>query len=152
MTQRTKLEIPINKPVEVKLLYDEPITGSSQYGPYFMYAVTVEGSEYSFFSPEEVHEKIKSLRRGDSFIITKLAAQRGNKVITTYDVKLSIQEESQEINESIQENDDSKDSFYGMMLQSYKDAIEISRELNGMADPEKIAVTLFIARSKVNNY
>jgi len=43
MTQRTKLELPINRPVEIELLYDEPVTGKSQYGQYYMYAVNSQG-------------------------------------------------------------------------------------------------------------
>jgi hypothetical protein len=38
------------------------------------------------------------------------------------------------------------------MMSSYRDALEISKELNGMADSEKIAITLFIARSKQNSF
>jgi len=34
MTRRTKLELEINKPTSIELLFDEPITGESQYGPY----------------------------------------------------------------------------------------------------------------------
>lgn len=155
MTQRNKLELPINKPVEIELLYDEPVTGKSQYGNYYMYAVASEGAEYSFFAPDEVNSELKSLRKGDKAIITKLAAQRGNKLLTTYEVKSSAAKEKTAVKESTPEIPDEfleRDHFFDIMLQCYRDALEISRELNGMADPEKIAVTLFIARSKNNSY
>lgn len=155
MTTRQKLEIQINRPVEIELLYDEPVSGSSQYGKYYMYAVKYEGIEYSFFAPEEVNNELKSLHKGDKAIITKLASQRGAKLITAYDVKASgaMKTVSQPIPENTQPEDSQEhDHYFDIMLQSYRDALEISRELNGMADPEKIAVTLFIARSKSNGY
>ena len=54
MTQRTKLELPINQATELTLLYDEPISGKSQYGDYFMYAVAVGDEEYNYFASAEV--------------------------------------------------------------------------------------------------
>jgi hypothetical protein len=121
-----------------------------------MYAVVSEGAEYSFFAPDEVNSELKSLRKGDKAIITKLAAQRGNKLLTTYEVKVvsadmkvpTIQSEESDVANEQPEHD----RYFDIMLQCYKEALDISRELNGMADPEKIAVTLFIARSKSNGY
>jgi hypothetical protein len=153
--QRNKLELKTNKPVEIELLYDEPVTGKSQYGNYFMYAVRSEGMEYSLFAPEEVHNELKSLNKGDKAIITKLAAQRGAKIVTAYNVKVAdtVQAASQSIPENVQREDTTEhDHYFNVILQSYRDGLEISRELNGMADVEKIAVTLFIARSKNNGY
>ncbi len=39
--------------------------------------------EYSFFAPAEVNEQIKSLRKGERFEITKLAEQKGMKIVTS---------------------------------------------------------------------
>jgi hypothetical protein len=36
------------------------------------------------------------------------------------------------------------------MVTSYEDAMKIQEKLNGMVDVNRIAITLFIARSKVN--
>jgi hypothetical protein len=158
MTQRTKLDLPINQPTEITLLYSEPITGKSQYGDYFMYAVSKDDAEFSYFAPAEVHSELSKLSKGGKAIITKLAAQRGSKLITTYDVKLVSAEVKQPIEQTTWHNTEEEDiapthdPFFGIMLNSYRDALEISKELNGMADPEKIAVTLFIARSKQNNF
>lgn len=41
-----------------------------------------------------------------------------------------------------------EDNFFEVMLKSYKDALNIQGELNGMIDVNKIAITLFIARVK----
>ena len=155
MTQRAKLELPLNKPVELELLYDEPVSGSSQFGKYSLFAVLSDGVEYSFFAPEEINDQLKSYHKGEKVIVTKLAAQRGTKLVTTYEVKASGVKERvrQPISypESTEESAE-RDRYFEVMLQSYRDGLEISRELNGMADPEKIAVTLFIARSKSNGY
>ena len=155
MTQRTKLELPINQATELTLLYDEPISGKSQYGDYFMYAVAVGDEEYSYFAPAEVHAELNKLGKGDKAIITKIAAQRGNKLVTTYEVKLIGAKVEISATQSVNEQLDApaqNDHFFDIMLHSYRDALEISKELNGLADPEKIAITLFIARSKTNSY
>jgi len=177
MTERAKLELQLNQPTEIELLYDEPVVGSSQYGAYFLYAVSANGSQYSYFPPESVHEKIKDLRRGDKAVITKYAEQKGSKLITKYDVRcLNVQEarmlennfrQQQNFNQPQNGNGNAgqfaldntavieekppqqTDHYYDIMLKSYRDAIAIQHELNGLADPAKIAITLFIARSKM---
>lgn len=159
MTRRTKLELEINKPVEVELLYDEPVSGTSTYGSYNMYAVKDDtGMEWSFFAPEEVHKELSKLSKGDIAVITKIAAQKGSRVITKYDVQLpnkvkktnSSVHIGEVLEQILPENGaDSKDAFYEIMKSSYADALSINTELNGrVVSVEKIAVTLFIARSK----
>ncbi len=87
--ERKKLELEINKPTNIRLLYDEPIVGESTYGKYYLYAVrNGDGSEYSYFAPPEVHDTLKKLKKNAEVEITKIAAQRGKKLITTYDVQV----------------------------------------------------------------
>ncbi|MCB9249387.1 MAG: hypothetical protein H6613_12995 [Ignavibacteriales bacterium] len=160
MTRRTKLELEINKPVTIELLYDEPITGESQYGSYSMYAVSADGMEYSFFAPDEVHTELLKLSKGDVAVITKLASQRGNKVVTKYEVEVpnkvkaksemvSIGEVIDEILPNINAYEVKKDRYYEILRQSYADALQINTELNGIsADTARLCITLFIARSK----
>jgi hypothetical protein len=147
MTQRAKLELPLNRPAEIELLYDEPITGRSQYGDYYMYAVLYEGEEYTFFAPEEVHNQIKNLGKGGRAVITKFAARRGSKMAVSYDVSLPDKPKNEE--EKPQE-ESSPDKLYDLLLKSYEDAISIQKRLNGIIDIEKAAITLFIARSRIN--
>lgn len=158
MVQRQKLELEVNKPIELELLFDDPVSGENQYGPYNLYAVkTSDGSEYAFFPPREVHESLKELKAGDHAIITKIAAQRGNRIISKYDVsidgKSSAKEKpSQKKKETtVKEEKQPSDNYYELMLQSYKDAIRIMNELNNMSDPSRIAITLFIQRTKNGN-
>ena len=37
--ERKKLELELNNPTHLKLLFDDPIVGESQYGKYYLYAV-----------------------------------------------------------------------------------------------------------------
>jgi hypothetical protein len=155
MVQRTKLELEVNKPVEIELLYDEPISGESQYGNYNLYAVKVDESEYAFFPPKEIHDSLKNLKAGDKAVVTKLAAQRGNKIVSAFDVsikgKSTSRVDAQMKEETISKDVIPADNYYELMLQSYKDAIRIMNELNNMSDPSRIAITLFIQRTKNGN-
>jgi len=147
--ERKKLELTLNKPSEIELLYDEPVVGQSKYGDYYLYAVrNGDGTtEYSFFAPDEVHERIKDLKKGAKVVITKLAEQKGNKIITKFDVNV-IAQAPQNAAQSSPAQVGSMDNYYETMLQCCKDAIRIQNELGGMMDAKSIAVTLFIARSK----
>jgi hypothetical protein len=49
---RPKLGLDLNEEASVKLLRDKPATGSSNYGPYFLYPIRHGGVEKSWFAPE----------------------------------------------------------------------------------------------------
>lgn len=155
MVQRTKLELQFDEPVEVELLYDECIEGTSQYGDYYLYAVRVDEQEYSFFATVEVHSELKLLSRGDKAIITKTSAQNGDRISAQYEVEFLNKDGkviSSEANSQPQKKSKKEDSFYSILLNSYTDALKIQSELNGLVDVNKIAITLFIARSRQSNY
>ena len=124
------------------------MVGNSTYGEYFLYAVKQgNNEEYNFFAPEEVHVKLKELHKGDKVQITKIATQSGSKILTDYELKVVYtsngkqKEQTQPVNADI---------YFQAMLSSYQDALKIQEQLNGMVDVNRIAITLFIARSKVN--
>ncbi len=134
--------------MSLELLFDEPMVGQSRYGEYYLYAVkNGTDQEYSFFATAEVNEQIKSLRKGDRFEITKLAEQKGTKIVTSYDVKVQKKNLENPLNEI---NKSSSDNFFDLMLTSCRDAVKIQNELGGLMDAKSLAVTLFIARSKIN--
>ena len=140
----------MNQPCSIELLFDKPTTGTSQFGEYYLYAVhNGDGSsiEYSFFAPPEVHEKLKELKKGSKAVITKTAVQKGSKILTNWDVQ--VQEAKVSIPDTAVSN---KDSYFEAMLSSYEDAMKIQEKLNGMVDVNRIAITLFIARSKVSGF
>ena len=125
------------------------MVGQSRFGEYYLYAVkNGTDQEYSFFAPAEVNEQIKQLHKGDIFEITKLAEQKGTKIITKYDIKIEKKQTLSPVNESPKNGN--TDYFFDLMLNSCRDAVKIQNELGGMMDAKSIAVTLFIARSKLN--
>ena len=148
MADRKKLELQLNQPAALELLFDDPVVGQSQYGDYYLYAVKQgNGQEYSFFAPDEVHDKIKTLKKGSKVTITKLVEQKGTKILTKYDIQIMPISKSELGNGSLVTQ---KDNYFQVMLESYQDSLKIQEQLNGMVDVNKIAICLFIARSKVN--
>lgn len=127
------------------------MVGNSKYGEYYLYAVkNGSNTEYSFFAPAEVNEQIKTLSKGDRFEITKLAEQKGTKILTKFDVKILEQEKA--VPEVINGSTPHGDNYYNIMLNSCRDAIKLQNELGGMFDAKSLAVTIFIARTKINGY
>ena len=96
---------------------------------------------------QKLMNKLKHLRKGERFEITKLAEQKGTKIVTSYDVKVQKKNLESPVNEI---NKNSNDNFYELMLSSCRDAVKIQNELGGLMDAKSLAVTLFIARSKIN--
>ena len=135
----------MNQPTQIELLYDNPVIGTNQYGEYYLYAVrNGDGTtEYSLFATTDVHTVLKDHRKGDVFTITKLAEKDGSKVITKFDIKKIISSNDTVSSQS--------DRYFSAMLSSYQDAMRIQSEMNGLVDVNRIAITLFIARSRVNN-
>lgn len=163
MTQRNKLELQLNKPTQIELLYDEPVTGESNYGKYYLYAVKSGNQEFSYFAPEEVHEELQNFSKGDKVVVTKSAVQNGKKVLTKYSVtmpgvgkldKPNFEQKPIALDSEEKPNPETKqgkvDNYFNIMLQCYSDALEIQNQLGSMIDTSRIAITLFIARSKTN--
>jgi len=152
MSERKKLELQLNQPTRIELLFDEPMVGESKFGAYYLYAVrNGDGAtEYSFFAPDEVHQKLKELRKGSKAVVTKLAEQKGTKILTKYDVQVEETKQPLKLHQPSAIIPQTSDGFYEMMLQSCKDAVRIQTDLGGLMDPKSLAVTLFIARSKVS--
>lgn len=146
MTQRSKLELQINEPKTIELLYDEPVIGESKYGNYYLYAVKSENNEFSFFAPEEVHKSLSelSLQKGDSATIIKKATQNGSRISFSYEVVALKSNSPKEMISS----SNNPDNLFDIMLTCYKDAFRVQTELEEDVDISKIAITLFISRSK----
>lgn len=151
MADRKKLEIQLNQPCSVELLFDQPTIGQSQYGEYYLYAVrNGDGqTEYSYFAPPEVHDKLKDLKKGDRATILKLAEQKGSKIITRYEVSV---EKTKQSSEAIVQTTAS-DNLYQLMRASCLEAVQIQNELGAMPDSTKsIALALYISRTKINSF
>lgn len=151
--ERPKMELEVNKPTRIKLLFNDCVEGSSKFGKYYLYAIqNGDGStEYSLFAADELHKQLKLYKKDDELIVTKLAASRGNKIVVSWDVK-KTNNDSQSMPLKQNNGADSSDEFfYNQMERSFEDAIKLQNRFNGMANVNQIAITLFIQRTKGNH-
>ena len=145
--EREKLELQINSPTKLQLLFNEPLVGESKFGEYYMYAVKNGEVEYSFFAPLKVHEQLKNKSRGTSFEIIKTVQQKGKKLVTDFEVTfISVGKEEKKSEPKLEE-----DGYYEAMLKSYEEAAKIQSKYSAV-NLNQCAVTLFIARTKTNGF
>jgi hypothetical protein len=142
--ERPKMELEVNKPTRIKLLFNDCVEGSSKYGKYYLYAIqNGDGaSEYSLFAADELHKQLKLFKKDDELMVTKLAASRGNKIVVSWDV--------QKLEKPMEDNPPTpnEDVFYTAMEKSFDEALRLQNRFNGMANVNQIAITLFIQRTK----
>ena len=158
--ERRKLELELNKPTHIEMLFNNAKVGESQYGMYYLYAVrNGDGNEYSFFAPEEVHEKLSEFNKGDAVVITKTAVQKGNKVVTSYDVTPDQHQGLTEGGSKVSSNqnpptasEQESSIYFKAMVESFEEAIKIQEKFNGMANVNQIAITIFIQKTKAGGY
>lgn len=162
-TQRSKLELELNTPRRFMLIFDNPLTGQSRHGTYWLYALCDEntGEEFSFFAPnQEVHEQLSKFNAGDTVELLKLATQKGKSVLTEYTVTpanggplKSKLNGNGNAHAAVQHAEPSaSDAFFRILESCYADAIRLQEKFNGMVDVNRLAITLFIARSKTNGH
>jgi len=150
MEQKPKLELPVNVPTQIRLLNDKCIEGSSQYGVYHLYNI-VNGdgtTEYSLFAQDELHKQLKLFKKNDKLLVTKLAASRDGKIVVSWEVKKIAEPVVDKPKDDLISQ---HDYFYNEMEKSFDDALRIQNKFNGMCDVNRIALTLFISRSKLNS-
>lgn len=147
--ERPKLDLQINSPINLQLLYDNPLIGSNKYGEFFCYSVKCEDAkEYSFFVPEKVHQLLKDKTRGTKFQITKTAKQNGKKLVTDFEVKFLDNEKKEEQKPEQKSNGN---GYFELMMQSYEEATKIQNKFSAV-NLNQCAVTLFIAKSRLNGF
>lgn len=156
--QRTKLELEIGEPRVLDLLFDQPLTGENRYGPYYLYAFAdpESGQEYSFFAPDATaHDKLSMFKAGDSVRLLKSARQSGRRVITELSITPAngVAAKAENGNgKAVPASSSKPDSLFEVLEQCYADAIKMQERFNGMVDVNRIAITLFIARSRTNGH
>ncbi|MBX3009768.1 MAG: hypothetical protein KF816_17215 [Melioribacteraceae bacterium] len=142
--ERPKMELEVNKPTRIKLLFNDCVEGSSKYGKYYLYAIqNGDGaSEYSLFAADELHKQLKLFKKDDELMVTKLAVSRGSKIVVSWDV--------QKLEKPMEDNPPTpnEDVFYTAMEKSFDEALRLQNRFNGMANVNQIAITLFIQRTK----
>ena len=155
MTQngKPKVDIGLNQEAKLTLLRDKCYEGTNNFGAYYLYSVEQGGEEKAYFATPDVHQSIleAGLKTGDTFLIRKRAVQNGRKVMAKIEFSVLSKQPPPPPNG----NDNGShvdDSLRVMLLQCVVDAdsiiksagIQISDEL------QKLATTLFIARSRMN--
>src|SRR5512137_141439 len=73
--QKPKTDVASGQSKRLKLLLNQPITGSSSAGKWWLYpVVTEQGIEESFFAPEPLHDILQEhkLKAGDEFILSRV--------------------------------------------------------------------------------
>ncbi len=147
--ERAKLDLQINSPINLQLLYDNPLIGSNKWGEFYCYSVKDENDkEYSFFVSDKVHQVLKEKNRGTRFQITKTAKQNGKKLVTDYEVNFPENGTSEEKNP---EPKPAETGYFDLMLQSYEEATKIQSKYSAV-NLNQCAVTLFIAKSRLNGF
>ena len=71
MSQNETLKIKANTDNIVEFMYNEPKTGTNNYGDWFLYGVKNDGKEVGIFATEALHRKLSVYRAGDTVNIRK---------------------------------------------------------------------------------
>ena len=147
--QKPKVDVQLGQSTRLKLLRNEPISGSSSFGPYHLYPVVNEqGVEEAFFAPEELHTVIKEhkLKAGDEFILSRV--QNGKPGSTKLEISIIGKSEMPE-----EERTDHLKETMQVCLQDAASLVDSVKQLALRAeDARSIALTLFIARTKANGF
>jgi hypothetical protein len=146
---KSKTDVALNQSKRLRLLRNEPITGSNGYGPYYLYpVVTEQGVEESFFAPEPIHDIIKEhkLKAGDEFILSRV--QNGKPGSSKLELSL--------VSSSSPTPSNNSDLLKETMLQCVRDAVSIVNEVKDEVafraeDTRSLSLTLFIAKTKLGN-
>ena len=137
---RPKIELLQNQPVRLRLLKPSPYTGENSHGKYYLYSVAdSDAIEMAYFASEEIHNLIQS-----------------NKLKTGAEIQLTKKGKAVEfaiIGQALPDQAPAPDAdnLKAILLQCVKDAAEVIRDSGiqlGNDELQKLATTLFIARSK----
>ena len=156
---KPKLELQVNVPTKVKLLQDQPATGTSQYGDWWLYNVLSNNQEQSFFADEKVVNFISenNLKRNSELEITKKLIKNGKKNVTDFEISI-VQNGTAQGNGNPGANGEhelpsGEEQFqvspeFQTMLQSMNEALMLRDKLGGDVDVSKIGITLFLTKIK----
>ena len=148
---KPKLELQVNIPTKVKLLQDQPATGESQYGKWWLYNILVDEKEKSFFAPEKVVQFISDnqLKRNCEIEITKKLVKNGNKNTADFLIEIVSNGKSQDTSTNTNDTNNQKRNDYDNMVEALKEALKIKENLKSdIIDVNKIGITLFIQKCR----
>ena len=156
---KLKLELQVNIPQKIKLLQDNPATGESQYGKWFLYNVLSDDQEQSFFADEKVVNFISEnqLKKNSEIEITKKLVKNGRKNVADFEISI-VQNGTAQGNGNPGANGEhelpsGEEKFqvspeFQTMLQSMNEALMLRDKLGGDVDVSKIGITLFLTKIK----
>lgn len=149
---KLKLELPINQPLTLKLLQDEPATGTSSYGPWWLFNVEADGQEQSFFAPEQVVKFIQDngLKKNSMISITKTLIKHEKKTTPEYKIELVASQEVQTAERNTPPNNGNgkSDDSIKIMRECLIAGIDLQKELGSVVDVNKVALSLYISKTK----
>ena len=149
MAERKKLELELNKTMSLELLFDEPMIGQSQ----DMVSITCTQLRMELMLNIHSLHLQKLMNKLNHFVKVKdlksqsLLNKKELRLLLVMMLKCKRRNLESPVNDI---NKNSNDNFYELMLTSCRDAVKIQNELGGLMDAKSLAVTLFIARSKIN--
>ena len=65
------LNIELNRDYQIRLLFDQPKTGESQYGPWHLYGVEYDNETLGLFADLTLHGMLKDYRKGDCLVVRR---------------------------------------------------------------------------------
>ena len=160
---KPKLDLQVNIPATIKFLMDKPVTGSNAYGNWYLFGVEYEGQEYSFFATEDVAKfaEENKLRKGDVVKVTKTIIKNGKKNQTSYQLEIVSKGQQNHpasngngqvvINGNGHSNGNGQAEDYKVMHDCLAQGIKLQQDLGSVIDVNRIAITLFITRTKAKN-
>jgi hypothetical protein len=134
--ERQKMELEVNKPTKIKLLYNECVIGTSKFGTYHLYNfLNGDGTtEYSLFAADELHKLLKLYKKDDELLVTKLAANRSDKLVVAWDVKKIGGKVAVEptVNNQTNLTNPNDDFLYTAMEKSLEQSISLAKRFNSV--------------------
>ncbi len=145
---KPKFELDINIPRTFKLLQTDPHTGESSYGKWYLYNVSSEGKEFSFFANEKVVNYFKDNHVGqqDEITITKKITKSGKANIVDFEITIKKPTNDFLIGDDGGYQGEGFSTDYPVMLQAMTEAVNLREQLGVDIDINKLGVTLFLRR------
>ena len=147
---KPKLELLLEKPIQLTLLKDKPYIGNNNYGEFYLYsAKDDQGIEYSYFADASVHNLIQEhkLKSGSSFVLQRVAVMNGKKMSSKVEFSIIGEPEPQAVIPAVPGSDNLKE----ILLQCLVDAAEVVKSAGiqfSNDELQKLATTLFIQRAR----
>ena len=141
--QQPKVEFLSNVPKTLTFKFNQPKTGTSQYGTWYFYGVLEDGVDKSYFATDLAHQEIqKRIGQSKTLIITRKEKIENNKRISFFEVSSPseakpVQRFTAELDHSINQGKqdemkevwDAKDNRMARMS-AIKSAVEITKDAN----------------------